>query len=208
LRTSAATPDPASSFSATTGEFGPASGVWAVSSAGTEEMRVNATGVGIGTNAPAYLLHVGSPSAVGVVADFQNSFGYCTFSPSANGILTTCTSDVRLKKDIVDTGDALAWLGTMRIRDFTLRATGERRTGVIAQEMMKVHPEMVRMGATGFYQVDVPDAWKLIKAIQELKAENEDLVTRIGAGDEALKAANDNIADLRASFEAYKEAHP
>jgi hypothetical protein len=45
--------------------------------------------------------------------------------------------------------------------------------------MMKVHPEMVHMGATGFYQVDVPDAWKLIKAIQELKAENDNLVTRI-----------------------------
>jgi hypothetical protein len=164
--------------------------------------------VGIGTNAPAYLLHVGSPAAVGVVADFQNSSGYCTFSPSANGILTTCTSDVRLKKDIVDAGDALAWLGTMHIRDFTLRATGERRTGVIAQEMMKVHPEMVRMGATGFYQVDVPDAWKLIKAIQELKAENNDLMARIGAEDDALKAANDNIAELRASFEAYKDAHP
>jgi hypothetical protein len=164
--------------------------------------------VGIGTTAPAYLLHVGSPTAVGVVADFQNSSGYCTFSPSANGIMTTCTSDVRLKREIVDTGDALAWLGTMRMRDFTLRATGERRTGVIAQEMVKVHPEMVRMGATGFYQVDVPDAWKLIKAIQELKAENDDLVTRIGAEDDALKTANDNIADLRASFEAYKNAHP
>ncbi len=246
LGTSAATPNPASSYSTTTGEFSPASGAYAISSAGTEKMRVNATGVGIGTTspsntldvnggvavgtyagiagssngiissgnvgigttAPAYLLHVGSPSAVGVVADFQNSSGYCTFNPSANGILTTCTSDVRLKKDITDAGDALEWLGTMRIRDFTLKATGERRTGVIAQEMMKVHPEMVRMGATGFYQVDVPDAWKLIKAIQELKAENDNLVTRIGAEDDALKAANDNIADLRASFEAYKAAHP
>jgi hypothetical protein len=95
-----------------------------------------------------------------------------------------------------------------RIRDFTLEATGERRTGVIAQEMMKVHPEMVRLGATGFYQVDVPDAWRLIKAIQELKAENDDLVTRARAVDDALKTANDNIADLRASFEAYKDAHP
>jgi hypothetical protein len=201
LGTSAALPNPASSFGATTGLFSPASGVVGVTSAGTEMMRVNGTGVGIGTTSPSYLLHVGSPSAVGVVADFQNSSGYCTFSPSANGILTTCTSDVRLKKDIVDAGDALAWLGTMRIRDFALRATGERRTGVIAQEMMKVHPEMVRMGATGFYQVDVPDAWKLIKAIQELKADNDKLAA-------SLKAANDNIADLRASFEAYKDAHP
>jgi hypothetical protein len=173
------------------GNFSSVSGIGVYASSTSGYALITGTGnVGIGTTAPAYLLHVGSPTAVGVVADFQNSSGYCTFSPSANGILTTCTSDVRLKKDIVDAGDALAWLGTMRIRDFTLKATGERRTGVIAQEMMKVHPEMVRMGSTGFYQVDVPDAWKLIKAIQELKAENDDLVNRIGAEDNALKAAN------------------
>jgi hypothetical protein len=39
------------------------------------------------------------------------------------------------------------------------------------------------------------------KAIQELKASNDDLA-------DSLKAANDNIADLRESFEAYKAAHP
>jgi hypothetical protein len=33
-------------------------------------------------------------------------------------------------------------------------------------------------------------------------------VTRISAEDDALKAANGNIAALRASFEAYKHAHP
>src|SRR6202042_661796 len=53
--------------------------------------------VGIGTSAPSYLLHVGSPNAVRIVADFQNSSGYCTFNPSSSGIMTTCTSDMRLK---------------------------------------------------------------------------------------------------------------
>jgi predicted nucleic acid-binding Zn-ribbon protein len=58
------------------------------------------------------------------------------------------------------------------------------------------------------YGVEAPNVWLLVKAIQELKAENDDFVTRIGTEDDALKAANDNIADLRASFEAYKDAHP
>jgi hypothetical protein len=201
LGTSASNTNPQRNNDGTTGLFSPVGTSVAVAAAGSEMMRVNGTGVGIGTTSPSYLLHVGSPTAVGVVADFQNSSGYCTFNPSSSGIMTTCTSDVRLKKDIVDAKEELPYLTSMRLREYTLRATGERRTGVIAQEMMQVHPEMVHMGATGFYQVDVPDAWKLIKAIQELKADNDNLAA-------SLKAANNNIAELRASFETYKQAHP
>jgi hypothetical protein len=60
----------------------------------------------------------------------------------------------------------------------------------------------------GFYTVNEPNPWKLVKAIQELKADNDNLRVGVNADDEVLKAANDNIAALRASFEAYKEAHP
>jgi hypothetical protein len=175
--------------------------------AGSSNGIISSGNVGIGTTAPAYLLHVGSPTTVGVVADFQNSSGYCTFSPSANTILTTCTSDMRLKKDIVDAGDALAWLDTMRVRDFTLKSTGERRTGVIAQEMMQVHPEMVRMGATGFYRVDLPEPWKLVKAIQQLKAENDSLAGSLKAANDNIAQLRDEVSELRASFEAYKDTH-
>jgi Chaperone of endosialidase len=156
--------------------------------------------VGIGTNAPAYLLHVGSAAASGIVAEFQNSAGNCTFGPITS--TWSCSSDIRLKKDIQDSGAALPDLQDMRIRDFTLRTSDERRTGVIAQEILKAHPDMVHMGKDGFYTVDEPNPWKLVKAIQELKADNDDLVMRISADDDALKAANDNIADLRARLGA------
>ena len=40
----------------------------------------------------------------------------------------------------------------------------------------------------------------MVRAILELKASNDDLT-------DALKAANDNIKDVREYFEAYKEVH-
>jgi hypothetical protein len=36
--------------------------------------------------------------------------------------------------------------------------------------------------------VDEPNPWKLVKANQELKADNDHLVTRISAEDDALEA--------------------
>ncbi len=84
----------------------------------------------------------------------------------------------------------------MRIRDFTIKTSGERATGVIAQELQQTHPDMVHENpqdfltgdkARHFLIVDQPNPWMLVKAIQELKAEND---------------------KLRRDFETYKTAHP
>ena len=148
--------------------------------------------VGIGTSAPFALLHVGSAAVSGIVMELQNSSGACTFTPGTSSMTSTCSSDIRLKTAIHDTDDALPWLADMRVRDFTIKATGESSTGVIAQEMLINHPEMVHANSEGFYGVDVPNPWKVIKALQELKTMNE-----------ALKAANDNLSveteDLKAA---------
>lgn len=87
----------------------------------------------------------------------------------------SCSSDERLKRDIVDTGPALPRLLDMRIRDYVMRATGEHRSGVIAQEIQKTHPEMVREDENGMLAVEAPNPWVLVKAIQELKADNDNL---------------------------------
>jgi hypothetical protein len=171
--------------------------------------------VGIGTTAPAYLLHVGSASASGTVMELQNSSGACTFAPGTSSLATTCSSDERLKANIHDTDDALPWLADMRVRDFTVKATGESSTGVIAQEMLVNHPDMVRANSEGFYGVEVPNPWKMIKALQELKTTNDSLkaandTLQVEAA--SLKAANDNeaaeIKELRERLDALEGARP
>jgi hypothetical protein len=164
--------------------------------------------IGIGTNAPAYLLHVGSASASGIVEELQNSSGNCTFQPSSSALQVICSSDRRLKEDIDDAVPALPQLADMRVRNYTIKASGERTIGVIAQEMIWKHPDLVHMGPDGYYGVEAPNVWLLVKAIQELNAANDDLTARLSADDDALKSATDSIADLRESFEAYKSAHP
>ena len=85
------------------------------------------------------------------------------------------SSDRRLKKDIVDSGSALPYFNDMRIRDFTMIGSGERITGVIAQELENTHPELVNQVGDGYLSVAYPNPWKMAKAIQELQAEIESL---------------------------------
>ena len=144
--------------------------------------------VGIGNTTPAYLLHVGSGGISGAVAEFQNSSGDCTFTPSAGTLGISCSSDARLKSGIVDSGSALTWLADMHVRNYTIKSTGEKQTGVIAQEILPNHPDMVRANAQGTYLVEQPNPWKLVKAIQELKSDNDNLKEQL-TRDEATIAA-------------------
>jgi hypothetical protein len=129
---------------------------------------LSAGDVGIGTSSPAYLLHVGSSAASGIVMELQNSSGACTHSPGASSETVSCSSDARLKRDIEDSKRALAWADDMRIRDFTVKATSERKTGVVAQELLLKHPDMVHKDKAGLYSVDEPNPWMLVKTVQEL----------------------------------------
>ncbi|MDR3471244.1 MAG: tail fiber domain-containing protein [Devosia sp.] len=146
-------------------------------------LQPNGGNVGIGTNVPGYPLHVYTSTAAAIVIKLQNGTGYCTMTPTTT--TWACTSDARMKKDIVDAGPALPWLSDMRVRDFTMKSDNSRLTGVIAQEMLPIHPDMVHLGKDdGIYTVDAPNPWKLVKAIQELKADNDNLRQEV----EKLKA--------------------
>ena len=58
----------------------------------------------------------------------------------------TSYSDARLKTDLVQVSDALASLKKLSGYYYTRLDTGERSLGLIAQEVQKVYPEVVRQG--------------------------------------------------------------
>ena len=72
------------------------------------------------------------------------------------------------------------------------KATGARATGVIAQEVLPHHPDMVHKDAAGMYLVDEPSPWKLVKTIQ-----GSGLVIKQQAEIDALKATVKNLVQER-----------
>jgi len=106
-----------------------------------------------------------------------------TLDMSAAGAATfnndvTAFSDERLKSNIITIPDALSKVTEMRGVHYVRDATGKDSTGVIAQELQKIAPELVltaedEMGTLSVNYGNITGY--LIESIKELKAEIEEL---------------------------------
>ena len=128
------------------------------------------------------------------VAGKGNNTGY--IYPEGGGAMYQATnattwsqsSDERIKKNIVDNNDGLNKLKDIQVRNFEYRTEDEitdfnnpssavvkkegLQLGVIAQEIEKVLPEVIRTENTGVKAVNTDNlTWYLINAVQELAAE-------------------------------------
>jgi endosialidase-like protein len=137
---------------------------------GESGMLYNLENTGIGALIPVLKLHVASSSDDNILR-LENSDATCDINPDTTGLNTSCSSDRRLKANIHDSSPLLAQLMKLRIRDYTVISSGKEYTGVIAQEVQEVWPELVSSNsATGYLMVSAPSTWQIIKAIQELDA--------------------------------------
>jgi len=106
----------------------------------------------------------------------MSSAGAATFNNDV-----TAFSDERLKSDITTIPDALSKVSEMRGVHYVRNETGKDSSGVIAQELQKVAPELVltaddEMGTLSVNYGNITGY--LIEAIKELKAEIEELKAR------------------------------
>ena len=117
----------------------------------------------------------GGSGITALTLDMSNA-GAATFNNDV-----TAFSDERLKSNITTIPDALSKVTEMRGVHYVRDATGKDSTGVIAQEMQKVAPELVltaddEMGTLSVNYGNITGY--LIEAIKELKAEIEELKAR------------------------------
>jgi hypothetical protein len=110
----------------------------------------------------------------------------CVKNFAGSGIMGTCSSDRRLKKDITPFAPVLQQFSALQPVHFNWRASefpdrhfGDSRTyGLIAQDVESVLPELVVTGDDGFKAVDYSKLPLLtIQAVKELKAQNDELRT-------------------------------
>jgi len=90
----------------------------------------------------------------------------------------TAYSDERLKSNIVTVPDALSKVSAMRGVHYTRNDTGKDHTGVVAQEIQKIAPEVVLTSSDemGTLSVDYGNiTGYLIEAIKELSAKVKEL---------------------------------
>ena len=94
-------------------------------------------------------------------------------------------SDERLKENIVDSEYGLSEITSLRPRNFNWidSSTDDVHTGFVAQEVEAVVPKWITQGELDDHKsVDYNAITAtLVKAVQELKAENEDLLNRVKA---------------------------
>ena len=128
------------------------------------------TGVTAGTN-----LNGGGTSG-GVTLNLDSTITVTT----VNAGTVNTTSDERAKEDITPITGALDKVQQLGGYSFTLKATDEKSSGVIAQEVQKVMPELVQEGAEGLLSVQYGNmVGLLIEAIKEQQAQIDGLKQKL-----------------------------
>jgi hypothetical protein len=137
----------------------------------------NSGNVGIGTTTPAYKLDV--------AGDIRTT-GCLVYN---GGTLGTCVSDIRLKENIQNLTftNPLEKVLNLQPKKFTFKNDTQEITGLIAQEVEQIAPELVTSDENGYRRIKYGYIqWLLLEAIKEqqkqidqLQKENQELKNKL-----------------------------
>lgn len=148
--------------------------------------------VGVGTNSPTEKLHVFGNLRIQGSTD-------CTLGNGTGG--TNCSSDIRLKKNIIPIENALLKISAIRGIEFdwnkNTQSAGKHGLGVIAQEVEKQFPTaVIEDPETGYKKVDYSVlVAPLIEALKEVARTSSKKASDLMKDNAALKG---EIAEVKA----------
>ena len=173
------------------GMFFPAANALAFSTGGTERVRLTDAGrVGIGNAAPAYVLDV---------------TGDINSSTNVRAAGTALTSDKRLKRNIVEIDSATDLISRLVPVKYEKKSTIPdsvyrwKQMGFIAQDLQKILPDLVHMGADAdsTLSVDYNSLIPLLtKAIQEQQSTITQQQQKIQQQDAILRSMEERLRAL------------
>jgi len=142
---------------------------------GTQDVIIWGAQLESGTSAKRYI----NTTAAGSSETGIHAYGDIRISGSlVASDEVTAHSDARLKHDILRTSPVLDRVRQVEVVDYRMNGdkTGRVRTGVIAQQILPLFPQMVEGNENDYYSVNYPKlAAVAIKAIQELSEKVERL---------------------------------
>jgi len=195
----------------------------------------NATGnVGIGGTSPSqklevdsgniyinsgqYLVSGGNYNTGGLNSYANGTLCFSTSGQTVSSYFTfgACSSDRRLKKDIIYLTQGLNVVEKLKPANFRLRKdpTNKLKAGFIAQDVALAIPEAVSLNSDHLYGFDSTAVLSYtVKAVQQLKSlfdGDHDALTKLQADNDNLRGANDNeaaqIKALTARLDALENA--
>jgi hypothetical protein len=161
--------------------------------------------LGVGTAAPALKaqilgdIRIGASGVLGCVQNF-----------SGTALTGTCSSDLRLKKNIQPFSPVLEKLTRLQPVSFYWRADEHpeyhfgpvRNSGLIAQDVEKVFPDLVTTDARGFKMVNYSELpYLMLQAIKELKSENDALKEQNATLGRALQEQQTRLQSIELRLE-------
>jgi len=157
----------------------------------------NAGNVGIGTTSPATTLEVNG------IARIDSG---CVENANGSQLAGSCPSDFRLKSNIQPFAPVLDKLVQLQPIHFEWDTEHHpeyhfgagRNSGLIAQDVEKVFPELVSVDAHGYKTVNYSELpYLTLAAIRELKRENDSLRAQLARTDQNLQERSKQIEELR-----------
>jgi hypothetical protein len=132
------------------------------------------------TDGTLHIGGVGSSEPSGVIVISGTDATFAGNVVAAGNVTAFSPSDARLKKNVEVIAGALDKVKRLRGVSYTLRDRERQEVGLIAQELKEVVPEVVRMGADGFYGVQYGNlVGLLVEAIKEQQVQIDELKARL-----------------------------